>query len=462
MMLTQYLRAVSERKILVLVATAAGVLLALVYTWTQTPTYKANIQLFVSIRASSADDLAQLNQGGVFTQQRVRSYADIVNSTLVTKAVVDSLQLPYTPDALSRNITAATPLNTVLLDITVTDTSPERARAIADEVARQLPMIVDAIEGPPGNAGKPTVSPVKLTVTRWADVPSTPASPRRTLNVALGLFMGFSLGAGTALLRDTFDRTIRSTKVAAEVAGVPVLGAIADEPKLNSKLMIDELPSARAEEFRQLRTSIRFLSVDRQLRSFVVTGSLPDEGKTTTAANLAISLAQSGQPVVLIDADLRVPGVADAFALSNAFGLTSVLLGDVPVNNALQHWRPDLPLYILAAGPKPPNPSELLGSARLKNIIESLQASGMIVVFDSPPLLPVTDAAIIAQATDGAVVVTRVGRTRTDQLASAIETLRSVNATVLGVVANRVKRPKETTYSKYHASPTSRRARAKV
>jgi capsular exopolysaccharide synthesis family protein len=440
---------------IVAVLALVGGIVALGYSWTMSPVYSATVQLFVSTTGSSADS-SQLNQGGSFVQQRVKSYTDIVTSSPVTMAVIQSQQLPYTPEQLAANIQAESPLDTVLLEITVSDTSPERARDIANAIAVEFPRFVDRIETPAGA----TTSPVKVSVTQEAALPGQPVAPRTTLNLALGLVIGLALGVGVAVLQNNLDHTVRDKSAAAEAAGAAVLGVIADEPRLKNRLIVDEKATPRAESFRQLRTNIRFLSIDRRLSSFVVTSSLPEEGKTTTTANLAIALAQSGQPVVLVDADLRRPTIADLFALSNGVGLTNVLLGDVPVNNALQHWRTDLPLYILAAGRNPPNPSELLGSARLAKIIESLEASGMTVIFDSPPLLPVTDAAIIARVTGGALVVTRIGSTRTDQLAAAVQTLRAVDANVLGVVANRVKKQKETAYSKYYDTSTPRRTRS--
>ncbi|NJC70978.1 polysaccharide biosynthesis tyrosine autokinase [Planosporangium thailandense] len=456
MTLSKFLSTIRAHWLLVLAAAAVGGLGAGIVSTLQAPVYEGTVQLFVSVTGRGADT-SQLNQGNTFSQQRTKSYAAIVNSPEVTRAVAQSLHLPYTAEDLAKHISTTNPLDTVLLDITVRDTSPDRARDIANAVAAEFPRLVDRIETPAGE----NTSPVKISVTQAATTPTAPVSPRLSLNLAIGLILGFTLGTSFAVLRTTFDRTIRSKLVAAEIAGASVLGSLPDESKGKPQpLIIDESSSPRAEAFRQLRTNIRFLSVDRQLNSIVVTGSLPEEGKTTTAANLAIALAQAGQPVALIDADLRKPSVAELFALPSGVGLTNVLLGDVPVRHALQPWRPDLPLFVLTSGPKPPNPSELLASARLKKTVESLVASHMMVIFDSPPLLPVTDAAIVAQATDGALMVTRIARTRTDQFTTAIETLRTVGATVLGVVANREKKEKKEAYGTYYHAPSPRRYRA--
>ncbi|WP_346535996.1 polysaccharide biosynthesis tyrosine autokinase [Micromonospora sp. DPT] len=435
----------------VVVAVAA----AAAFSWLQEPVYQARVQLFVSTSGKSGGN-SELNQGGIFSQQRVKSYADIIGTPIVTQPVIDRLQLPYSPDELAERITASTPNGSVLLDIEVEDTSAERSQEIANAIAEEVPAVIDKIEAPVSGGE----SPVKVSVTRSATLPTDPVRPRPVLNLGLGLLAGLAVGMAAAIARHNLDRTIRTKNAAAQAANAAVLGTVADQAKLKTGLIADEKATPRAESFRQLRTNIRFLSVDRRLSSFVVTGSLPDEGKTTTAANIAIALAQTGQPVVLMDGDLRRPALADIFALPNGVGLTNVLLGELPVNQALQHWRPDIPLYVLVSGPRPPNPSELLATHRLRKVIESLEASGMTVVIDSPPLLPVTDATVIARVTGGAIVVTRAGHTRTDQLASAVEGLRAVGATVLGVVVNRLKGNKETTHSKYYDLPSQGRARA--
>ncbi|MET9018462.1 polysaccharide biosynthesis tyrosine autokinase [Actinopolymorpha sp. NPDC004070] len=449
-----YLQALRAHWLLAVLLTALGVATATTYSMSQTPVYRSDVQLFVSISSADAG-AADLSQGNMFTQQRVKSYADIVDSPTVTNAVIKSLHLPYTADELAKQITAESPLNTVLLNIAVTDPSPKQARDIANAVASQVSKFIAAIETPKGGKS----SPIKATVTKSASLPTAPVSPKTSLNLALGVLIGLAAGVGLAVLRHRLDNTIRGRREVAEVAGVAVVGEIADDPKtVERPLIIDEPTGPRAEEFRRLRTNIRFLSIDERIDSFVVTGSVPAEGKSTVAANIAIALAQSGETVVLIDGDLRKPMVATLFGLPGGVGLTSVLLGDVPIEAAMQHWRPDLPLYVVTSGPTPPNPSELLGTRRLADLVRGLVAKGVIVIFDSSPLVPVTDAAVLARATDGALVVTRVGSTKTDQLETSIEALQHVDARILGVVANRVKRKKRRSYEGYFTAPSNDRA----
>lgn len=435
MTLAQYLRILRGQWLIVVALTIAFTVGAAVFSWTRTPIYSATAQMFVTTRGDDSD-ISALTQGSTFTQQRVKSYVSIVKSPGVLQPVIDNLKLEgSTPQGLAPRISASSPPNTVLLNVTAEDASPERAAAIANGVAAQFTKYVTELELPSGTG----TSPVKVTVTSPAVIPTVPISPRTTLNLALGLLLGLGLGVGAAVLRDSLDRTVGGRHDAGEVAQAPVLsGVIEDEAVKDSPLIIHDAFSPRAEAFRQLRTNIRFLSVDHEVRSLVVTSSVAAEGKSLTAANLAIAMAQGGDKVVLIDADLRRPSVAGLFGVSAGVGLTSVLLGDLPLADALQTWRDDVSLFVLTSGPVPPNPSELIGSHRMVEVVEGLVAQGYAVIVDSPPLLPVTDAAILARITSGALVVVRAQSTRVEQLEAAALSLRTAGAPILGVVVNRV------------------------
>lgn len=430
--LRDYLRIASKHWRLVALFTVLALGASIVATLAVTPMYQARAQLFVSAQLGETD-ISQLAQGSTFSQQRVKSYADIVDSERVTQPVVDQLDLPLTADELAGRVSASAPLDTVLINVDVTDESPTRAAAIANAVGFQFVQVVRDLEAAP-DAKR---SPVRVSVVRRADVSTTPVSPRTKVNLALGLLVGLALGIGVAMLRETLDTTVKPDGDLADSGGFPVLGRIGyDAVARKNPLVVQADPhGARAEAFRQLRTSLQFVDIDHKPRSIVVTSSLPDEGKSTTAANLAITMAQAGLRVVLVEGDLRRPRLAEYLGLEGATGLTSVLVGSADLHDVLQPWG-DGNLKVLPSGPIPPNPSELLGSQHMLKLLKHLEEIADIVLVDAPPLLPVTDAAVLSALADGALVVCRVGKTRREQLRRAVEALASVDARLLGIVLN--------------------------
>jgi len=248
------------------------------------------------------------------------------------------------------------------------------------------------------------------------------------------------------------DTKIRGEADLRNVTNAPVLGGIAFDPDSARKPLLTQSPhqSPRAESFRQLRTNLQFANISGRANSVLVTSSVPGEGKSTTATNLAIALAQAGQAVCLVDADLRRPMIDDYLGLDRMAGLTTALVGTIDVNDLLQPWGEDR-LYVLASGQIPPNPSELLGSMEMKDLIERLEKAFDTVIIDAPPLLPVTDAAVLSQHVGGAIIVVSAQTTRRQQLEKSLTSLELVGAKVLGVVLNRlpIKGPDSYSYMYY-------------
>jgi capsular exopolysaccharide synthesis family protein len=323
----------------------------------------------------------------------------------------------------------------VLINITVADRSPELAASIADAIADSLATVVRELETPL-DGGQ---SPVQLSTVRAATVPESPTSPNLTLNVVLGLLIGIAIGVGAAVLRELLNTRVRTVEDVEAVTDASVLGAIGYEPDApNRPLIVQESPqSMRAEAFRRLRTNLQFLSVEGQTNAIVMTSALPGEGKSTTTINLAITLADAGQRVALIDADLRRPSIAKYMGIEGSVGLTTVLIGRAGVEDVIQPWG-NGNLDVITSGQIPPNPSELLGSRRMAAFVDELTSLYDVVLIDTSPLLPVTDGAILARLVGGAVVVVGAGTIHKAQLEDALETLMTVNAKVLGMVVNRV------------------------
>jgi len=431
---SEYLLVVRKRFILVSAIFLFSVVSALSVTALTTPTYESTTRLFVS--TSGNDSASDLLTGNSFTQQRVKSYADIVTSPAVLDNVVAELGLQDISDKLPDNIKATVPLNTIILEITVTDNSPFRAASIANAVASSLEEVVTNLE-----TVDPTLaSPVKLSVVQPGQLAKSPAAPRPFINLAVGALVGLALGFGAALLRESLDLRIRSVEdVPAKSGVVSVLGGIVFDPTAEANpLIVHTSPkSTRAEAFRQLRTNIQFIEAAEDRKSIVVTSSIPAEGKSSTIANLAIAMADTGAKVLLIDCDLRKPKMHKYFSIEGAVGLTNLLVGQVEQADVVQRWgRKHLDL--LPAGQIPPNPSELLGSEAMKKFLGKAEEEYDVVLIDSAPLLPVTDAAILSKLAGGIVLVVAVGKTTKPQLSAALGHVESVGGRVLGFIMNKI------------------------
>jgi capsular exopolysaccharide synthesis family protein len=449
--LREYMRILRRNWVVIAAATLAGLLGGGALSILTKPTYTAETQLFVAIQSSGS--VQELQQGNTFSQARVQSYVKTVDSPVVLQPAIDALGLPLTSDELAEHVQATTDLNTVLINISVDDNSPVQAAAIAQSVADSLIKAVDTLEKPKTGGN----SPVSLSIIKPAQAPSNPSAPNTRLNLILGLLVGLTLGGAAAVLRTTMDTRVRGEADLRKTTDAPLLGGISfDQDATRKPLLTQAAPqSPRAESFRQLRTNLQFANVTGQAKSVLITSSLPGEGKSTTATNLAIALAQAGQTVCLVDADLRRPMVHEYLGLDRNAGLTTALVGAADVNDLIQPWGDDN-LFVLASGQIPPNPSELLGSEDMKHLLARLEHAFDTVVIDAPPLLPVTDAAVLSQHVGGVVLVVGVQKTNQHDLAKSLGALELVGADLLGVILNRlpVKGPDAYSYSYYsHKEP---------
>ncbi|MFE1308903.1 polysaccharide biosynthesis tyrosine autokinase [Streptomyces sp. NPDC058755] len=445
-----FLKALARRWPTVVVCLVLAIGAALAVTGLSTPVYEARTQLFVATR--TGEDTVQLNQGQTFSQARVQSYASIVATSQVTAPVVKKLGLRTTPEELASRITAVAPLNTVLIDITVRDTVPARAARIANAVAERFSQVVERLEAPKHTVRQasdaPPTSPVSLGVTQEAVAPTGPVSPRPLLNLAAGVLGGLLLGAGLVALRETLDTTFKTSEALGEFTALPGLGTIPyDRSAPKQPLVTADGRSNRAEAFRKLRTNLQFSQVDDPPRIIVVTSSLPGEGKTNTAVNLALSLAEAGVSTCLVDADLRRPCVARTFGLVRDAGLTTVLIGQARFEDVMQQVGGRL--SVLASGAVPPNPTELLASARMKEVLRELADTYEAVIVDTAPLLPVADTVGLASLADGALLVVRAAKTSREQVRSAGESLDRLGVHVLGTVFNMAPIPRGDRYGAY-------------
>lgn len=430
MELRDYLRILRKRWISIAALTLLGIAVGATATIVSTPQYKASSLVYVQVQSSGS--VGELAQGSSFVQNQVKSFAEVARTPRVLDSVITSLNLDTTAGELADSVAASAPLDTVNIEISVTANTADGAATVANAVTASFRQAVAEITSSSNAGGQ---SQVSVSVLRDAIAPLNPISPNTGLNLALGLFVGIAAGLGLAVIREALDTRIRGERDVSAITNAPIIGGIGfDRSAVQRPLIVQDDPrSVRAEAFRTLRTNLQFLDVESGPRSFVITSSVPSEGKTTTAVNLAIALADSGAQVVIIDADLRRPKIADYMGIEGAIGLTDVLISRVALADALQPWGRGN-LVVLPAGTVPPNPSELLGSRAMSGLLRTLESEFDVVILDLPPLLPVTDAALVSKLTRGAIMVVAAGRTQKGELSGAIAALSNVGAPVAGVI----------------------------
>lgn len=409
-----------------LLCTAGGAAFVL----TRTPVYEATSQVFVS--ATSAVSLSDLSQGSTFTQQVVKSYAEVVSAPIVLDRVIKELGLHMTAEQLGAEVRADAPLDTVIVEITVDDTSPVRAANIADAASAALSDV--AVELTPGT--KDASSSIKVTRIRAASLPTKPISPQIPLTMGLAVLLGIAVGLVVIAIRERLDVKIRGVADLASLTDVPVIGSSVERRRGASR-QLSHYPTGHpyVEAYKALLTKLRFMNGGKGVHSIVVSSSITSEGKTTTAASLGQAFAQGPRSVVVVDADLRRPALADYFGVDATLGLSDLLTNALSVDDVLQRVG-ESDLYVIPAGVLPPNPSELLGTPQMADLIRELEDRFDLVIFDSPPVLPVTDPAVLAHQTGGLLLVSAVGKVGRPEVRDALLELTRVAVNVLGIVVN--------------------------
>jgi capsular exopolysaccharide synthesis family protein len=440
--LGEYLDILRRRWLGVLIIALMTLALAATVTLALPKKYTATTRLFIAVAGSeSATDLAQ---GSNFAEKQMSSYAEVATSPRVLRPVIQQLGLSTTPKKLSESVEATVPVDTVILEISATDLDPTRAAQIANAVARELANAANELSPAKEDGTKAVV----VTTFAEAEVPDKASSPKILRNLGVGLIVGLLLGFGVAVLRHVMDTKVRNENDVRALTASPILGVVAYDQEVSSHPMIlrDQPLAAPSEAIRRLRTNLQFIDLANRPRSIVISSSIPAEGKSTIALNLALSLADSGSRVILVDADLRRPSIAEYVGIEGGVGLTTVLIGRAEVEDVVQPLG-KASLDLLPAGQIPPNPSELLGSVAMADLLEQLSGTYDMVLLDSPPLLPVTDAVVLSNLAGGALVVVGADRTHRPQLQQSLESLETAGAHLFGIVMNKIARREAAAYA---------------
>lgn len=446
--LGDYIATLRKQWILIVGLAVIGAIGAFAYAQTVAPQYRSNTSVFVA--TASGNSTSELVQGSTYVQNLVQSYAILASSPIVLQPVITKLGLDMSVQELARTVTADAPINTVIIEIAAVSNDPKQAQSIAGAVAESLRSAVADIS-PKNTEDQPAVT---LTVIAPAKLPAFAFAPDTKLLTAGGALGGLLLGIVCAFGKELLDTRLRSSREVQHLTETPVLSTVGRPRKgeLATQAMMRNPNGIISEAFRGLATNLAFADVDETISSVVVTSALPGEGKSTVALGLALSMTERVPRVLLIDADLRRPSIAEYTQIEGEVGLTSVLLGDITLEEAVQSWG-RANLDVLAAGTVPPNPSQLLASDSMLRLVELAKSEYDFVVIDTAPAIPVTDPLWLTHMTDGAIVVARYKRTRRQQLQRALETLESANARTVGIVLNGVKQDESSSYYRYDNHP---------
>jgi tyrosine-protein kinase len=420
-----------------------GVAAAVGVVQLSTPQYASKVTLFVSA-GTSTDPSAALDRNQL-SVQRMQTYVQLATSESIAQDVAESLDLNLTGAALVDKIAASADPDTVLLTVTVTDPDPALAADIADALADRFMASVEELEQPAGAQVEPPVGDapdtpvdsgdpvVSATIFEEAVPSESPVSPRPLLTVALGALLGLIAGIALAALGQALAPSITNRRQLADVAGVPVLGVIGwNRGRSRHRLVLRDDPrSSRSEAFRRLRANLQFVDVDRDHKIVMLTSPSSGAGTTTVLCDLAGAMAETGQRVLVVEADLRRPRTAARFGVADTVGLTSILARGARVEDVVQ--RADAGVDIVTSGPIPPNPGRLLASPQMAQFLTEVRPRYDVVLVDAAPVLPVADATVLAPLVDSVVLVVRLG-TPARKVDAARDSLQAVSARLVGAV----------------------------
>lgn len=420
----------------VAVGAVIGIAAGLILTANTPKSYTATTTFFLGSPASA--DSSGAYSGDLFSQQRAATYSQLAGNRDLALKVIDDLSLTMTPDELTTKVEAAQVPKTVLLEISVNDGSAQRAADIANTYAADFPQYVARLETPEGS-NKPVAA---VNVIQKAEVPTSPTSPNTMLNGVIGLAVGVFIGLFATWLRRKLDKKIRTAEHVEEATRAPILGVLPrDRARLKERLdLAAHATSAYAESIRKLRTNLLYVGVDAPPKTIAFVSPASTMSTTATATSLAVALDGINRTVALVDADLHESRLGRYIGAASDRALTSTVTGAAALDDVVIRV-PDTGIDFLPAGSPSPSqsPGEVLASDAMAKIIAELGNSHDFVFCDTPGLLTANDAAVIALACDGAILIATQGKTRIESLSEAAETLRRLGSRVLGAVLTDVR-----------------------
>lgn len=455
MTIHDYLAALKRHWVVILVLGVVGAAAGYGYSQYVPEQYRAEASVIVI--PTRGESTTELVQGSNYVQNLVQTYTVLATSPTVLDPVISELGLDDTAKRLADRIDVSAPLNTVIIEIGVTDGKSKVARDAANAIASQLATAV----GDLSPTGADDLPAVRVETISPAQPPRYPVSPNTKLNMAIGALVGLAVGVVFALVRRRFGSRVTTAQDVLDATSVPLIGEVLQSGG-NRTLPAAVLagPDGRASEsLRHLTASLKFLEVDNPRRVVLLTSASPSEGKTSVSLALALTLAEIGNRVLYIEADLRRPSAATYTQLEGSVGLTTVLIGDIALSDAVQVWG-HTNMHVLTSGTLPPNPGELVASGQLHAVVKEARAAYDYVIVDTAPVLSVSDALWLADEVDAVLIAVRAGSTRRSDLQRALAAVQNAHQPHLGIVLNDVKRTERSPYYA-HEIRKARRAAAR-
>lgn len=412
--------------------------------------YTSTASVFVSV--DSDGSISDAYQSTQFAEQRMQSYAQLVSGDVLAEEVIKDLNLDMTPRDLTKELEATVVQDTVVMEISATDTDAAQAQKIASDAVKVLSNQAEQLEARTDNnnngnsrsrssSNQQSTTAPRISLINSPEKATQPSSPKMAMNLIFGGVLGFLVACMLVALRFFLDRSVRSSEELERRTGLPKLGSVPVIPEAQRTKPLDfnDDRVRPAEAFRELRVNLRFVNVDNPPRVISVTSARIGDGKSMTSLNLAGALAADGDTVCLVDADMRRSKMTTYFggAIHSSVGLSTALAGDADVADVLQETE-ITGLDVLAAGVTPPNPGELLGSQAFRHTLDELQERYDWVIVDTPPILPVTDGALVATTVDAVIVAVRYGKRNYDDVTRTLASLRAVHAPIIGTVLTAV------------------------
>ncbi len=431
--LSQFLGALRARWKFVFVTLGLGALITALVTVLVPPTYGSTATLLISTPSTGVTDSYSAS---LTAAQRAESYANLAKSSDVLTRVAERLDNEVSAADLAKQVDASVVETTLLLRVDARAKSPDLAQAIATVESDEIIRLVKNLETP---SDEDVPAPIIARVAGKASLSTAPVTPNVPLNLAVGLLLTLLIGIAGALVRDKLDTSVKTGDDIEEITDNALLVTLPYDPAVKrNPLAIEDLGGSLGEAFRVLRTNLQFSNLDAKRQMLVISSAVPEEGKTFVSTNLAISMAKSGRSVLIVDADMRNPNVAQLLGLENSVGLITVLLGRATLEQAIQEHVSGV--FFLGTGPQPPNPAEVLDTQAMRDLLGKVRAEFDVVIIDAPPILPVADAAILASEVDGVLLLARHGSTSRDLLRQAVSRIDSVGGRLFGTILNRAPR----------------------